>query len=111
MVHGPCGDARPTSSCMKDSKCSKFFPKPYVVETIFDENGYVTYRRRPTDVTDVKSGEILDNAFVVSYNCDLVVKYQAHINVKVCHKGQLIKYIFKYITEFFQKKVYYERAR
>ncbi|CAN1811763.1 ATP-dependent DNA helicase PIF1 [Linum perenne] len=79
--------------------CSKFFPKPYVSETTFDENGYVTYRRRATNFSAVKSGVILDNAFVVPYNHDLVVKYQAHINVEVCHKGQLIKYLFKYITK------------
>ncbi|CAN1334980.1 ATP-dependent DNA helicase PIF1 [Linum perenne] len=29
----------------------------------------------------------------------LIVKYQAHINIEVCHKGQLIKYLFKYITK------------
>ncbi|CAN1242012.1 ATP-dependent DNA helicase PIF1 [Linum perenne] len=81
MVHGPCGDARPSSPCMKDNKCSKFFPKPYASETTFDDNGYVTYRRRPTNISD------------------LVVKYQAHINVEICHKGQLIKYLFKYITK------------
>ncbi|CAN1242016.1 ATP-dependent DNA helicase PIF1 [Linum perenne] len=88
MVHGPCGDARPSSPCMKDNKCSKFFPKPYASETTFDDNGYVTYRRRPTNISVVKSGEALDNAFVVPYNRDLVVKYQAHIN-----------YLFKYITK------------
>ncbi|CAN1242017.1 ATP-dependent DNA helicase PIF1 [Linum perenne] len=99
MVHGPCGDARPSSPCMKDNKCSKFFPKPYASETTFDDNGYVTYRRRPTNISVVKSGEALDNAFVVPYNRDLVVKYQAHINVEICHKGQLIKYLFKYITK------------
>ncbi|CAN0839975.1 hypothetical protein LINGRAHAP2_LOCUS2707 [Linum grandiflorum] len=99
MLHGPCGDARPSCPCMKDGKCSKFFPKPFVSETTFDDNGYVTYRRRLTDVSAIKSGAILDNGYVVPYNRDLLVKYQAHLNVEVCHKGQLIKYLFKYITK------------
>ncbi|CAN0922379.1 ATP-dependent DNA helicase PIF1 [Linum grandiflorum] len=81
MIHGPCGDARPSSPCMKNSRCSKFFPKQFASETTFDANGYVTYRRRQTSITD------------------LLVKYQAHINVEICHKGQLIKYLFKYITK------------
>ncbi|CAN0839973.1 ATP-dependent DNA helicase PIF1 [Linum grandiflorum] len=88
MLHGPCGDARPSCPCMKDGKCSKFFPKPFVSETTFDDNGYVTYRRRLTDVSAIKSGAILDNGYVVPYNRDLLVKYQAHLN-----------YLFKYITK------------
>ncbi|CAN1162458.1 hypothetical protein LINPERHAP2_LOCUS24514, partial [Linum perenne] len=61
--------------------------------------GYAVYRRRDTGVTAVKSSRTLDNRCVVPYNRDLVVKYQAHINVEVCHRGQLIKYLFKYITK------------
>ncbi|CAN0837872.1 ATP-dependent DNA helicase PIF1 [Linum grandiflorum] len=99
MLHGPCGEARLTSPCMKDGKCSKFFPKPFASETTFGKNGYVTYRRRPTNISAIKSGTNLDNCYVVPYNRDLVVKYQAHINVEICHKGQLIKYLFKYITK------------
>ncbi|CAN0924936.1 ATP-dependent DNA helicase PIF1 [Linum grandiflorum] len=99
MIHGPCGDARPSSPCMKNSRCSKFFPKQFASETTFDANGYVTYRRRQTSITVEKSGTTLDNRYVVPYNRDLLVKYQAHINVEICHKGQLIKYLFKYITK------------
>ncbi|CAN0925705.1 ATP-dependent DNA helicase PIF1 [Linum grandiflorum] len=99
MVHGPCGDSRPSSPCMKHGRCSKFFPKQFATETTFDSTGCVTYRRRETTVTAEKSNTILDNRHVVPYNRDLLVKYQAHINVEVCHKGQLIKYLFKYITK------------
>ncbi|CAN0897205.1 ATP-dependent DNA helicase PIF1 [Linum grandiflorum] len=88
MLHGPCGQMRPSSPCMKDNKCAKFFPKPFAPETTFDKNGYVTYRRRATNISAIKSGANLDNSYVVPYNRDLVVKYQAHIN-----------YLFKYITK------------
>ncbi|CAN0874980.1 ATP-dependent DNA helicase PIF1 [Linum grandiflorum] len=99
MLHRPCGQSRPSSPCMQDERCSKFFPKPYASETTFDDHGHVTYRRRETNVSAFKSGAVLDNSYVVPYNRDLVVKYQAHINVEICHKGQLIKYLFKYITK------------
>ncbi|CAN1250925.1 ATP-dependent DNA helicase PIF1 [Linum perenne] len=99
MIHGPCGHDHPSSPCMKEGHCSKFFPKSYATETTFDDNGYVTYRRRQTDITAVKAGTILDNRYVVPYHRELLIKYQAHMNVEVCHKGQLIKYLFKYILK------------
>ncbi|CAN0875200.1 ATP-dependent DNA helicase PIF1 [Linum grandiflorum] len=88
MVHGPCGESRLSSPCMKNGRCSKFFPKQFASETTFDANGHVTYRRRQTTVVVKKSGTTLDNRYVVPYNRDLLVKYQAHIN-----------YLFKYITK------------
>ncbi|CAN0925714.1 ATP-dependent DNA helicase PIF1 [Linum grandiflorum] len=69
---------------MKHGRCSKFFPKQFATETTFDSTGCVTYRRRETTVTAEKSNTILDNRHVVPYNRDLLVKYQAHINVEVC---------------------------
>ncbi|CAN0905562.1 hypothetical protein LINGRAHAP2_LOCUS23751 [Linum grandiflorum] len=99
MLHGPCGNANPSLSCMEDGKCNKYFPKAFTMETSFDEQGYVVYKRRDTGITAVKSSHTLDNGCVVPYNRNLIVKYQAHINVEICHKGQLIKYLFKYITK------------
>src|SRR4051812_17629280 len=44
MMHGPCGVARTTSTCMKNGKCSKYFPKKFNEETIVDAEGYPLYR-------------------------------------------------------------------
>ncbi|CAN0871869.1 ATP-dependent DNA helicase PIF1 [Linum grandiflorum] len=99
MVHGPCGEDRPNSPCMESGQCTKKFPKLFCSETTYDDDGYVTYKRRDTGIVVDRSGVLLDNRFVVPYNRSLLVKYQAHMNIEVCHKGRLIKYLFKYVTK------------
>ncbi|XP_025665010.1 uncharacterized protein [Arachis hypogaea] len=99
MIHGPCGPLRPSSPCMKDGKCSKFYPKRFVDQTSFDEDGYPIYRRRNMGVT-VKINDVdIDNRFVVPYNPLLLMKYQAHINLEFCNKSNVIKYLFKYVNK------------
>ncbi|CAN1781985.1 hypothetical protein LINPERHAP1_LOCUS15628 [Linum perenne] len=99
MIHGPCGIDNPKSPCMVDGKCKKKFPKAYNTETISDRHDYTLYKREMTKITVNKSGKYLDNRYVVPYNRHLIIKYQAHINIEICHKSQLIKYLFKYITK------------
>ncbi|CAN1819361.1 hypothetical protein LINPERHAP1_LOCUS28701 [Linum perenne] len=99
MIHGPCGIDNPKSPCMVDGKCKKNFPKAYNTETILDRHDHTLYKRDMTKITVNKSGKYLDNRYVVPYNRHLIIKYQAHINIEICHKGQLIKYLFKYITK------------
>ncbi|XP_057756526.1 uncharacterized protein LOC130975811 [Arachis stenosperma] len=99
MIHGLCGRLRPSSPCMKDGKCSKFYPKRFVDQTSFDEDGYPIYRRRNMGVT-VKINDVdIDNRFVVPYNPLLLMKYQAHINLEFCNKSNVIKYLFKYVNK------------
>ncbi|XP_072054426.1 uncharacterized protein [Arachis hypogaea] len=99
MIHGPCGRIRPTSPCMKDRRCSKFYPKQFVNYTSFDKDGYPIYKRRDIGVTVKSYGVDLDNRFVVPYNSLLLMKYQAHINLEFCNKSNVIKYLFKYINK------------
>ncbi|KAJ3698202.1 hypothetical protein LUZ61_001907 [Rhynchospora tenuis] len=99
MLHGPCGAARHNSPCMQDGKCTKRFPKPYRDSTLVSDDGFVLYKRRDTHVTVMKNGVPLDNRYVVPYNLNMLLKYEAHINVERCHRTDMIKYLFKYICK------------
>ena len=50
MIHGPWGAARFSSLCMKEGKCSKFYPKKYILSTTIDQNEYPCYRRRDNGI-------------------------------------------------------------
>ena len=75
MVHGPCGQWKPDTSCMKDGKCCKGFPKPFQAETIMTRNGYPVYAR-PNDgrMYEVRKFKA-DNRWIVPYNPLLLSRY------------------------------------
>ncbi|GJR16422.1 DNA helicase [Tanacetum coccineum] len=100
MIHGPCGYANPSATCMKDgSSCNRNFPKPYCDKTYIDKDGFVHYRRRDTEIQIQRQNIWLDNRYVVPYNRTLCMRYYAHINVEYCGWTMLIKYLFKYISK------------
>ncbi|KAF5818603.1 putative helitron helicase-like domain-containing protein [Helianthus annuus] len=99
MLHRPCGLARMTSPCMKDGVCSNNFPKPFEHATRFDNAGYVHYKRSSDSHTFLKNGVPLDNGYIVPYNSNLLMHFDAHINVEYCGWSMLIKYLFKYISK------------
>lgn len=102
MVHGPCGSLNFKSPCMKDNKCTKRYPKPFLKDTQTGEDGYPSYRRRKPDdggfTTRIGQNEI-DNRWIVPY-CPLLTKtFNAHINVEFCNSVKSIKYVCKYVNK------------
>jgi hypothetical protein len=97
MIHGPCGELNRNLVCMEGNKCTKHFPKRFNPETTIDEEGFPVYRRCD-DGKHIKKGKVeVDNRFIVPYNKDLLVKFDAHINVEWCNMSRSVKYLFKYI--------------
>ncbi|XP_066374762.1 uncharacterized protein [Miscanthus floridulus] len=112
MVHGPCGKYNVSCPCMKNGKCSKFFPKRYQEETCVDADGFAIYKCCQNDLYIDKGGLQLDNKWVVPHNISLLKKYQAHINVEWCNKTTFVNYLFKYVTKGADcSKVYLQRVR
>ncbi|XP_058767228.1 uncharacterized protein LOC131640871 [Vicia villosa] len=99
MVHGPCGLENQNSPCMKDGRCTKFYPKKFQSTTIVDQEGYPDYRRRNNRHTIQKNDIIFHSGHVVPHNPSLLLKYEAHINMEWCNQNTSIKYLFKYIKK------------
>ena len=107
MVHGPCGELNRNSPCMKDEKCTKRYPKPFLNETVTGEDGYPKYRRRSpeqggfTAKIKIRGNEEIqvNNQWVVPYNPLLSKMFNAHINVEYCSSVKSIKYVCKYINK------------
>jgi hypothetical protein len=110
MVHGPCGQINPNSSCMVDIKCTKKYPRELLQETLTGDDGYPQYRRRkPEDGghtfnlklrNNSQNREIeIDNKWIVPYTPLLSKMFKAHINVEYCNSVKSIKYICKYVNK------------
>jgi hypothetical protein len=101
MVHGPCGAGVTYSPRLVDGKCSKFYSKQFCDRTTILENGFAQYARPQNVLVVNKNGIDVDNRFIIPHNVDLVVKYQAHINVERVNWDGMHKYLFKYVTKGF----------
>ncbi|XP_062106743.1 uncharacterized protein LOC133818070 [Humulus lupulus] len=96
MIHGPCGKLNSNSPCMMQDRCTKHFPKKFNDQTTIGTDGFPVYKRRNTGIHVEKKGVLLDNRYVVPYHRNLIVKFDAHINVEVCNCSRSVKYLFKY---------------
>ena len=99
MVYGPCGVANSYSSCMFNNNYNKHFPKRKFSRTTIDEIGFPIYKHKEDGRSMEKDDIHLDNRFVVPYNIDLLVKYQAHMNIEWCNRSRSIKYLFKHVMK------------
>nr|XP_009763055.1 PREDICTED: uncharacterized protein LOC104215018 [Nicotiana sylvestris] len=97
MMHGPCGENRRTSPCMKDDQCKFHYPRPFSNKSIQGKDGYPIYRRRNDGKTVNVRGMNMNNQWVVPYNPYLLMRHNCHINVEVCSGVKGIKYLYKYI--------------
>jgi hypothetical protein len=78
----------------------KHFPKRFKSKTTFDNNGFVYYicSNSPQNFV-IKDGIRLDNnIYIVPYSKELLIRYNAHINIEICCQSTLIKYLFKYVS-------------
>jgi hypothetical protein len=91
MVHGQCGVYNLKSSCIKNGKCSKNYPKDFHEATTVDESGFAIYKRPNNHRFVIKGGVKLDNRWIVPHNIELLKKYDAHINTEWCNKSIFIK--------------------
>ncbi|XP_073154080.1 uncharacterized protein [Henckelia pumila] len=97
MMHRPCGYLNKTNSCMINGQCKSHYPRNFCERTVQGEDGYPIYRRRNDGQTaDVRRAK-LTNQWVVPYNPYLLMRYDCHINVKVCSGLTAVNYLYKYI--------------
>lgn len=105
MVHGPCGITYPNAPCMKDSKCSKKFPKSFQSQTVWDETQtYPLYKRRSPDDGGreiITANRTINNGWIVPYNPYTLLSQEAHINVEICCSTLSVKYLYKYTVFHF----------
>ena len=68
MLHGPCRYKDNDGPCIKEGKCSKFFPKKYREKTVLDENGFPQYRRRNDSRIFFKKGKNFEKSLFFFIN-------------------------------------------
>lgn len=75
MVHGPCGAANPSASCMRDGNCTKRFPKSFQDSTFMNSDGYPTYACPDDGRHYFIRGINVDNCWIVPYNPYILARY------------------------------------
>ncbi|GFW19013.1 uncharacterized protein TNCV_165261 [Trichonephila clavipes] len=89
MIHGPCSALNP-SSCIKEGKCTKEYPRGLLKDTKINDKGYPLYRRRSPEDGDHMLSQttpggiqeiLVGNSWIVPYSPLLSKMFNCHINV------------------------------
>jgi hypothetical protein len=84
----------------EERKVFKVFPKENQKSNNLWWQWFVYYRKREQRGKPIiKDGIELNNSHVVPYNIELLLRYNAHINIKICCQSMLIKYLLKYVSK------------
>jgi hypothetical protein len=100
MIHVPCDVVKLNAQCMLEGRCAKSFPKKFKDSIVFCKNRFVYCKRRECHDNFVLNDEIIFcNDYIVLYNKELLMRYNAHTYIEICCQSILIKYLFKYVNK------------
>ena len=91
-------------------KCKRGYPKPFVFDAYLSDTGYPVYQRKAPDDRDVPD-ELAQSIVskwpgmnyeeicrrVVPHSRELLLMFNAHVNVEWAHSVEIIAYLYKYI--------------
>ncbi|XP_052829753.1 uncharacterized protein LOC106880777 [Octopus bimaculoides] len=97
MVHEPCGCINRSSPHMAGGKCTKRYPKKFLLQTQFSEYGYPSHARRTPEDGGVSNYGCLP--WIVPFCLFVSKAFHAHINVEFCSSVKSIKYVCKNINK------------
>lgn len=98
MVHSPCGSGLKTPVCLK-SQVQQIFSQEVLRANCDWWRWVPNCKRRDTGLAIKRKGIELDNQYIVPYNGNLLVRFNAHINIEACNHSRSIKYLVKYISK------------
>ncbi|KAK6764076.1 hypothetical protein RB195_024415 [Necator americanus] len=98
MMHIKCGADDPQSPCIRDERCANRFSKQIRESTSMETDSYQWYRRRNRTIRIVEiNGRVYSDEWFVPTNLYLLMKFNCHVNVKICGTISAVKYLYKYI--------------
>uniref|UniRef100_A0A0K0FS11 Helitron_like_N domain-containing protein n=1 Tax=Strongyloides venezuelensis TaxID=75913 RepID=A0A0K0FS11_STRVS len=100
MVHSRCDISKTKVPCWNKEKniCTKKFPEQYHKVTSITSKDKSNIKRSFNPLLDItdRFDNKANNDFCETYNPYLSLKYNSHINVKICESVLSSKYLFKY---------------